>query len=226
METPAIWPESDDLLHVSHQADRCSVLGPGCRAVVWVQGCPFRCPGCVAPQTQPFAGGSTVEVETLAHHLAALRDIEGVTLSGGEPMCQAAALARLVAVVREQRDLTFMAYSGYTLEWLQERGTAAQRAFISELDLLIDGPYVAEQHTDLLWRGSANQRVHFLSDRYAHLAAEVDGKGTSIEFSLGTDGSVYWMGIPPPGFRDALPAALRDIGITLREGDAQNEWFA
>jgi pyruvate-formate lyase-activating enzyme len=28
-------------------------LGPGLRSAVWVQGCPFRCTGCIAPDWIP-----------------------------------------------------------------------------------------------------------------------------------------------------------------------------
>src|SRR5437870_3480299 len=100
------WLESSEVLHLARRTDRCTVLGPGVRAVLWVQGCPFRCPGCVAPETLPFTGGTEVRVDDLAGQLVALSAIEGVTFSGGEPMAQADALAALVDQVRTHRDLS------------------------------------------------------------------------------------------------------------------------
>jgi len=209
------WPTDERVLRLAGRSDGCTVLGPGVRAVLWVQGCPFRCPGCVAPETLPFAGGEVVEVDTLAAELAGLAHIEGVTLSGGEPMSQAAALNRLIDCVRARCDLSFVCYTGHTLDALQRKGSQAQRALLERLDVLIDGPFVQERHTDLRWRGSDNQRVWFLSPRYRELAALADERGRWIEFEVG-DGTLRWMGIPPPGFREALPQALRRRGIELQ----------
>jgi anaerobic ribonucleoside-triphosphate reductase activating protein len=178
----------------------------------------------VAPETLPFAGGEVVEVDTLAADLAGLPHIEGVTLSGGEPMSQAAALCRLIDQVRARRDLSFVCYTGHTLEALRRTGSAAQHALLDRLDVLIDGPYVQERHTDLRWRGSDNQRVWFLSPRYRELAAMVQERGRWIEFEVG-DGTLRWMGIPPPGFREAFPEALRRLGIDLHGGE-ELEWRA
>jgi anaerobic ribonucleoside-triphosphate reductase activating protein len=209
------WPDGPDVLHLARRSDRCTVLGPGTRAVLWVQGCPLRCPGCVAAETLPFAGGTAVAVADLARELAALPDVEGVTLSGGEPTSQSAALCNLIDRTRALRDLSFLSYSGFTLEHLRRRGTPAQHELLRRLDVLIDGPYVEARHTDLRWRGSDNQRVHFLSDRYRHLADAVWERGTWLEAEQGPDGSVQWVGIPPPGFRAAFERQLSAIGIHL-----------
>src|SRR5947207_12067562 len=108
MKSKKRWMENPNVIRLARRSNHCTVLGPGTRAVLWVQGCPFRCPGCVAPETLPFRGGEAVSVASLADELIGLPEIEGVTFSGGEPMSQAAALARLVDLVRTKRDLSFM----------------------------------------------------------------------------------------------------------------------
>src|SRR5476651_1168381 len=113
------WPEITDVLRLARRSNRCTVLGPGVRAVFWVKGCPLRCPGCVAPETLPFAGGEVVPISRLAEEIAALREIEGLTFSGGEPMAQAAALAELVDSVRARRDLSVVCYTGFPLAHLR-----------------------------------------------------------------------------------------------------------
>jgi anaerobic ribonucleoside-triphosphate reductase activating protein len=81
------WAEDRSVLHLASRTDRCTVLGPGRRAVLWVQGCPFRCPGCVAPETQAFRGGESVDVASLAEELSRLSDdIEGLTFSQQFPV--------------------------------------------------------------------------------------------------------------------------------------------
>lgn len=206
---------SPGILSVYRRSPRCTVLGPGVRAVIWVQGCPLRCPGCVAPETLPFEGGEKWLISQLVDEYVELPEIEGVTFSGGEPMSQAAALSELIDRTRRQRDLTFVSYTGFLYEDLLRHGSAAQRGLLERLDLLIDGPYIASRHTDLKWRGSDNQRVHFLSERYRDLEPTVDERGNWIEFELPADGSVQWMGIPPQGFRDAFRDGLSQLGIDL-----------
>jgi anaerobic ribonucleoside-triphosphate reductase activating protein len=156
-----------------------------------------------------------LRVESLATELVALEDIEGITFSGGEPMSQAAALVHLIDTVRQVRDLTFMSYSGYTLQFLRDRGTREQKSLIERLDILVDGLYVAARHTNLRWRGSDNQHVHFLSSRYAHLRTTVDDRGHWIEFEHTAGGNVHWMGIPPRGFREAFERGMQQRGIGL-----------
>ncbi|MEU6099974.1 4Fe-4S single cluster domain-containing protein [Streptomyces flaveolus] len=202
-------------LSVARRLDHCTVLGPGNRAVIWVQGCPLRCHGCVAAETLPFEGGTAYTVGELADWLCALPDVEGVTLSGGEPFSQAAPLAALLDAVRARRPgLSAMAYSGFRYEALRKAGPDRQ-ALLRRLDLLVDGPYVAARHAGLRWRGSANQRIVALTDRYAHLTDQPD-TSAGVELSLEADGSLSWAGVPPtPGFREGLEEQLAARGFVL-----------
>ena len=49
-------------------------------------------------------------------------DVRGLTFSGGEPMAQAAALARVAELAREQRDLSVVSFTGYRIERLVSAG--------------------------------------------------------------------------------------------------------
>jgi anaerobic ribonucleoside-triphosphate reductase activating protein len=196
-----------DVLMVADRHPACRVLGPGTRYALWVQGCPLSCRGCVSPQWIPFAGGSPVPVDDLAREITATAD-DGLTVSGGEPFAQAAALVRLVSRIRASRDLSIMAYTGYTLGFLARHGDPAQRRLLQLLDLLVDGPYVAARHSDLRWRGSDNQRIRQLSGRHQADLAGAD-RSAGLQFEITTDAAVHWMGVPPvPGFRGDLERAL------------------
>lgn len=201
---------------ISRLLERCEVLGPGVRAVIWVQGCPLRCRGCIAPETLSFEGGTARVVTDLADWLCSLGEAEGVTFSGGEPFAQAEALALLLDEVHAVRpDFTAMSYSGFTLAALK-RGTLAQRALLSRLDLLVDGPYQADRHGDLRWRGSSNQRLIPLTERYRDVLSRPD-VSQGIEFTLGTDDTLSWAGVPSiPGFRERVAAGLVGRGYGLR----------
>jgi anaerobic ribonucleoside-triphosphate reductase activating protein len=195
-----------DTVSIADTHPACQVLGPGTRFVVWVQGCPLSCPDCISPQWIPVEGGRDVPVAELAATIAESA-VDGLTLSGGEPFAQAAALARLVELVRERRDMSVMCYTGYQLERLRQRGGPVAD-LLSQVDLLVDGPYVARRHADLLWRASTNQRLHQLTDRHADDLAGPD-TSAGLQFEVSADDSVCWLGVPPvPGFRDRFEQTL------------------
>ncbi len=200
-------------LSVSRIAEATRVLGPGLRAVVWVRGCPLNCAGCISAEDIPFEGGTTVGVDELADRLHALpAEVTGVTFSGGEPMAQAGALAALVDRLRSRRDWSVMSYSGFTLQHLRRHGDDGQRALLDRLDVLVDGPYLLRRHTALRWRGSANQRLHFLTDRHAPPAEDLPA---GLELSV-TAGSVSWIGVPAePFLRERFEAAMAEHGVPL-----------
>ena len=137
------------------------VDGPGLRYTVFVQGCPHHCPGCHNPETHPFEGGYLADVEEIVRQVGEDPLLSGVTFSGGEPFCQAAAL---VALGRRIRALgkNIVIYSGYTFEELLQMGKKdpAVLALLQLADLLVDGPYLAdERDLSLPFRGSRNQRL-------------------------------------------------------------------
>ncbi|MEV6926479.1 4Fe-4S single cluster domain-containing protein [Dactylosporangium sp. NPDC051485] len=201
------------LLRVAETHPACHVLGPGSRFVVWVQGCGIGCRECVSPQWIPFEGGRDVPVAELAERVAR-EAADGLTISGGEPFAQAGALAELVARVRARRDLSVLAYTGYTIEHLRQHGSAAQRRLLAALDVLVDGPYLVGRQAAVRWRGSANQRIHLLTDRHAGLAAEPD-ESAGLQFEVAADATVRWLGVPPvAGLR---PRLEEHLGLNARE---------
>jgi anaerobic ribonucleoside-triphosphate reductase activating protein len=157
------------LLRLALVAPCTQAEGPGRRFALWFQGCPLRCAGCCNPEMLPFRGGTAVSVADLVKQVrvaAGEQGVEGVTLLGGEPMAHAAGAAVLAQEVRAV-GLSVMVFSGYTLEAIRTIPDPAVRDLLAFTDILVDGPYVRElPETRRRWIGSANQRVHFLSDRY------------------------------------------------------------
>lgn len=198
---------------VSRVSERTAVLGPGLRAVVWVRGCPLRCPDCISPEDLPFDGGTPVTAGALAARLNALpAEITGVTFSGGEPTAQAGALAELVDRLRGERDWSVLSYSGFTLEHLRRHGDAGVQALLARLDILVDGPYQRDRHASLAWRGSANQRLHFLTARHRPPAADVSA---GLEFAIGPD-TLSYTGVPAEaGFRVRFEDLMAAQGVPL-----------
>jgi anaerobic ribonucleoside-triphosphate reductase activating protein len=161
-------PSDGPWLQVAQVVPVTEAEGPGRRFALWFQGCPLRCPGCCNPEMLPFAGGTRLAVDEVVRQVeeaARSRQIEGVTLLGGEPLAHAAGAAALARRVRDL-GLTVMVFSGYTLEEARALSDPAVGVLLALTDILVDGPYLRDQpETRRRWIGSANQRVHFLSGR-------------------------------------------------------------
>ena len=173
--------------------------GPGARFAVWVQGCAIRCPGCCNPHMFDAEGGEAVEPEDLLARLDEVRGrVEGITLLGGEPFEQAAALVPFVRGARE-RGSSVVAFSGYRIEELRRDRPPGARELLDAVDLLVDGPFVASlPGSRRRWAGSDNQDFHFLTDRYSP-GVEVISAGEperTVELRLGADGWVERSGWP------------------------------
>ena len=135
------------------------VDGPGYRLAVFVQGCPHHCPGCHNPATHDFSGGTLRDTAEITAMLGANPLVRGVTLTGGEPMMQAAALCEIARAARE-RGMSVWCYTGYTLEALLKEQNPDRMRLLALVDVLVDGPYIAhERSLDLLYCGSRNQRL-------------------------------------------------------------------
>ena len=149
---------SKETLRISGIVEESIVDGRGIRYVIFTQGCPHRCPGCQNPATHDFAGGRVVETASLLPDILADPMLRGVTFSGGEPFCQAAALTELAKEIRARSKLDITVFTGYTWEELQTLPGA--RELLEQTDVLIDGRFVeAEKDLTLQFRGSRNQRI-------------------------------------------------------------------
>ncbi len=192
-------PASPESVNVAHIVERCRVLGPGERFVLWVQGCPLRCHGCHNPQFQPFEDKLWLSVSQLAARVLSVPDIEGVTYVGGEPFAQAEALAALSRRLHAG-GLTVMTYTGFTLESLRCSALSHARELLADTDLLLDGPYRQDLPTARPWRGSDNQRLFALSDRYVDEVRRWNLPiGQRFEIHLSSKGEIEILGIPPLG---------------------------
>ena len=165
--------------------------GPGARFVVWLQGCTLGCAGCFNAGTHDAASGTGVEVAEVAAQMAAAKGVEGLSLSGGEPLQQPAAAAALLDAARALGWST-LAFSGYAIEEI--RALAGGPEVLARLDVLIDGRYRSGERLATGLRGSANQRIHLLTARYT--AADVEATPVA-EIRIGKTGDVILTGVDP-----------------------------
>ena len=135
------------------------VDGPGIRFTVFVQGCPHHCEGCHNPETHDFSGGYDCAPEKILAEIKKNPLLDGVTFSGGEPLCQAKALLPLAQEIKKL-GLNLFIYTGSIFEKLIEEQDPDVMALLQEGDFLVDGPFVeAEKDAGLPFRGSRNQRI-------------------------------------------------------------------
>lgn len=201
------------LLNVAHYERASLGNGPGKRFVLWVQGCTLGCSGCLNPHTHPTTARLVMpplEVIALVHSEPGL---EGVTFSGGEPFQQARALTEVCQQLRTSTSLSMMAYTGYTYEYLRTSGTVWQQRLLAALDILVDGPFEAALRAPLMWRGSRNQRVLFLSERYTPEAVGLRDGVQQMELITTSDGRLVRTGFPVAW--SALRHALQGHGIEV-----------
>jgi anaerobic ribonucleoside-triphosphate reductase activating protein len=175
-------------LNIMGYVDQSEVNGPGCRAVVWVQGCPRECPGCFNPDSWSFAVNQLVSVDSLAASILSNPNNTGVTFSGGEPFWQAPALAALAKKLKAA-GLNVMSFTGFTLQQLQsESAPPGAQELLEQLDILIDGPFVKSLaiNSPNSPVSSKNQKVRILNPEFAD---KITWASDQIEVHILKDGS-------------------------------------
>jgi anaerobic ribonucleoside-triphosphate reductase activating protein len=177
----------------------------------------------MAPEWIPDVPAWQLDPEELVGHLLSRPGIDGLTLSGGEPMSQAAGLAEAVRLARATQDLTVICYTGYRLHTLSgsHQPSAGIAALLAQVDVLIDGPYVARLDDGRGIRGSSNQRVHHLTGRLRHYPFENMPRSAELRIK---ENEAFLVGVPPPGLLptlDNITQQLQDAGLVVGPSPAR-----
>ena len=181
-------------INFAASAIKSNALGPGSRSILWVRGCERHCKGCISPYWWSKQPEKLVTTLDLANRLLIHNaEVEGLTISGGEPFLQAEALAQLLQIARSKREFNTIIYSGYTLEGLFQSGIPGVEALLAEVDILIDGEFRVDLPANDGIRGSLNQVVHFLTDRIE--PGTFYAKRNPLELHA-KDGNAFMIGVP------------------------------
>ena len=133
------------------------VDGEGIRTVIWTQGCPHHCPGCHNASTWDFNEGALIDVKDVIEELKTIKNQDGITLSGGDPVCQSDACYEISKAAHEM-GLNVWCYTGYTYEMMLTN--PKMRRLLDQIDVLVDGKFIQEEKSyDIYFRGSRNQRI-------------------------------------------------------------------
>ena len=139
---------------------------PGVSLSFFTQGCHLHCHNCQNPQTWDFNGGHEFTQEILDRIITGLT-ANGIKrtlcIMGGEPLCpENLFLTNLVIqnVKEKLPDTKIYLWTGYLYEDLLKSTNPAMGQILSQVDVLIDGPYKEEERDITLpLRGSRNQRI-------------------------------------------------------------------
>ena len=207
----------DTILRIDSLQWPVTVLGYGARIGIWFQGCSIGCPRCCAKHTWNADEGKSVALTDLLawiQHLP-LDEVNGVTITGGEPFEQPEALHRLAAELRRSvdfpKDIDILCYSGFPWKRLSQR----HGDILRHLDAVIAEPYVEKLAPQWL-RGSGNQTMHLLSalgrDRYAQASERTNGLQV---VAAGDD--IRIIGIPNRGDLERMQEKLAGLGVAFGE---------
>ena len=135
--------------------------GYGIRYAIYFAGCAHRCPGCHHPQSHDPLQGTVLTdawVERICREIRSNPLLDGITVSGGDPLLRPEAMERFLRQLKERTGRNIWCYTGYTLE--ECLADPARRACLRWIDTLVEGRYVeALRDPTLRFRGSSNQRV-------------------------------------------------------------------
>ena len=168
-------------INISALQERNFVNGPGCRFVVWTQGCHLACPQCWNKHTWSFAKKSMMSVDALFEKIAATQGISGVTFTGGEPFLQAKALAALATRIKEELRLDLQIFTGFEIHELQK---APQKRLLALADIVVAGRFDPS-------RPNNNQKKHEISGN-----VRWQFNNSKVEVEIDEEGNLTITGYP------------------------------
>ena len=181
------------------------VYGPGLRFVLWTQGCSKGCKNCFNPETWSYSIYKELSPRQI-FELIKNFELEGVTISGGDPLEQEDDLLELLFLLREIKlPKGIILFSGFSRNEIREN--PIREKCLSYIDVLIDGRYEKNLKVDFSLRGSSNQEFYFFSDKILREELFFDQE---IELSLESDKIVM------TGFPNISRKILKELGVNLK----------
>ena len=190
--------------YLYHRASNVRVLGPGLRYAIWTQGCKHNCKNCIAPDSHPLdKNGYWISVEDIYQEIEkefTEKNIRGITISGGEPFLQMVPLKNLIKKIKENTNLDIICFTGFLYGDLLNETI---NYILNNIDILIDGKYIEEKNENNYLRGSSNQNIIFLSDRYKAYEKDMKNlRNRNVEYTWKNEKEMFIIGIPHKDMED------------------------
>jgi anaerobic ribonucleoside-triphosphate reductase activating protein len=180
------------------------VNGPGNRFVLWTQGCSKGCSECFNPETWStniYKELSPRQIFELIKNF----EVDGITISGGDPLEQEDELLELLMLLSSMRlRKGIILFSGFTRAEISSN--IIREKCLSYIDVLIDGRYEKNLKVDFSLKGSSNQEFYFFSNKISSSELVFDQE---IEISC-LEGDIMMTGFP-----NISRKILKDLGVTL-----------
>ncbi len=181
------------------------VNGPGLRFVLWTQGCSKGCKNCFNPETWSYEVYKELSPRQIFELIKDF-EVDGITISGGDPLEQEDDLLELLFLLKEIKlPKGIILFTGFSRNEILEN--PIRENCLRYVDVLIDGRYEEDYKTDNSLRGSSNQEFYFFSNKILREELFFDQE---IELSLESDKIVM------TGFPNVSRKVLKDLGVTLK----------
>lgn len=181
------------------------VNGPGNRFVLWTQGCSKGCLECFNPETW----SKNIFKELLPKQIFELVknfEVDGVTISGGDPLEQEDELLELLMLLSSIRlSKGVILFSGFTRAEISSN--IIREKCLQYIDVLIDGRYEKNLKVDFSLKGSSNQEFYLFSDKISISELYFDHE---IEISS-LEGNIMMTGFP-----NISRKILKELGVILK----------
>ena len=181
------------------------VNGPGNRFVLWTQGCSKGCSECFNPETwstNVYKEYSPIEL----FHIIQNYEVDGITISGGDPLEQEDELLELLMLLSSIRfKKGIILFTGFTRAEISS--SPIREACLKYIDVLIDGRYEKNLKLDFSLRGSSNQEFYFFSNKISRDELLFDQE---IEISC-LEGDIIVTGFP-----NVSRKILKELGVNLK----------
>ena len=181
------------------------VNGPGKRFTLWTQGCSKGCVNCFNPETWNNKNNiilSTSEIFELIEN----QQIDGVTITGGDPFEQEEELLELLILISSlSLSKGVIVFTGFTYDEIREN--KIREKCCDYIDVLIDGRYEDHNRVTDCFKGSSNQNIIYFSSKIKEEELIMDQE---VEVSLG-DGIISVTGFPSIDKK-----FLREFGVRVK----------
>ena len=166
-----------------------NLYGPGKRVVVWTSGCSIHCKGCTNKKFWNKENGKKISLDDIARKIDSFSNIRGLTFHGGEPSEQIEEITELILRLGNKYD--YILFTGREIESFKNE---KEIKFLKCFDVVKCGPFILEElNLNLVFRGSNNQRIIYLSNRISPISE--NGKSTVI-FKIDDNCDVTLQGFP------------------------------
>lgn len=186
-------------MNIAHIEPYSFIYGPGCRTVIWTQGCSIQCKGCWNTHMWNFEPKTLLSVDELLSQILSYKpDIDGITLLGGEPLDQYHEVLQLCQKTQEN-GLSVMLFTGYEMHEIYQKN---MQDILLCTDILITGRYDLTKRTlEHQWIGSTNQEIHFLTEKYRQYKIQ---NNNYVEITLTDTGALNILGFPDKNLLNML----------------------